>query len=123
MSDSGSRGVLEDKAFAFAVRIVRLHRFLLQKHTPHSLASQILRSGTSVGANVTEAQDAQSRKDFIAKLSIALKEARESLYWIRLLIKTDYLNDSEMTVITLMDENEQLIKLLVSILKTTKETK
>lgn len=78
MSDSGSRSVLEDKAFAFAVRIVRLYRFLLQKHTPHSLASQVLRSGTSIGANVTEAQDAQSRKDFIAKLSIALKEARES---------------------------------------------
>jgi len=114
---------LEDKAFDFAVRIVRLHRFLLQKHTPYSLASQILRSGTSIGANVTEAQDAQSRKDFIAKLSIALKEARESLYWIRLLIETDYLNRNEPTVITLKDENEQLIKLLVSILKTSKETK
>ena len=96
-------------------------KYLATKHKAFALADQLLRAGTSIGANVTEAQDVQSRKDFIAKLSIALKEAKESRYWIELLIATDYLDPKSSSVISLKKDIAELIKLLTAILKSSKQ--
>ena len=119
MSRSESNVVLEH-SFSFAIRIIKLHKFLVEKHKAFSLADQLLRAGTSIGANVTEAQDAQSRKDFVSKLSIALKEAKETRYWIQLLIETDYLPRQNENVVSLQNDVETLIKLLTSIIMTCK---
>ena len=104
-----------DKSFDFAVKTVRLADYIReQKH--FELASQILRSGTSIGANVQEAQRAQSDKDFVSKMSIASKEANEVCYWLRLLHATDIISE-EMFKSLNADLNE-IIKLLISIIKT-----
>lgn len=87
------------------------------------LSKQLLRAETSIGANVNEAQAAQSKADFIAKMSIASKEARETQYWINLLIKTDYLDLSNQHVNTLMKQSDELTKLLTSIVKTSQSKK
>ena len=108
-------------SFSFAVRIVKLYKYLNETKKEHTLSKQLLRSGTSIGANVTEAQDAQSKKDFISKMSIALKEARESKYWIRLLLETDYLPTNSSKVISLQDELESIIRLLSAILISAKK--
>jgi four helix bundle protein len=113
------RNEIVDFSFAFAVRVVRLHKYLTKKKE-FTLSNQLLRSGTSIGANVTETQDAQSKKDFIVKLSIALKEARESRYWILLLIETDYLDKQSPKVQSLQKELESIIKLLAPILISSK---
>jgi len=83
------------------------------------LSKQLLRSGTSIGANVNEAQVAQSTADFVSKMSIASKEARETKYWLDLLCETSYLDRSEQHVQTLLDESEQLVKILTSIVKSS----
>jgi four helix bundle protein len=83
------------------------------------LSNQLLRSGTSIGANISEAQQAQSRADFTSKLNIALKEATETEYWLRLLVATDYLNDSEFN--SIVQDCDELIKILVSSIKTIKQ--
>ena len=111
--------ILVIKSFAFAVRVVNLYKYLCSEKREYILSKQLLRSGTSVGANISEAQDAQSRNDFISKLSIALKEARESKYWIELLKETDYLTDKEAN--NILEDLIEIIKLLVSIIKSTKE--
>jgi four helix bundle protein len=79
--------ILVDKSFTFAVRIVKLYKYLCNDKKEFVLSKQLLRSGTSIGANINESQDAQSKNDFISKLSISLKEARETKYWIELLEK------------------------------------
>ena len=111
--------ILLDKSFIFAVRIVKLYKYLCSKKKEYVLSKQLLRSGTSIGANINEAQDAQSKNDFISKLSISLKEARETKYWIELLRETDYLTDKEAN--NILEDLIGVIKLLVSIIKTTKE--
>jgi len=111
--------ILLDKSFAFAVRIVKLYKYLCDEKKEYVLSKQILRRGTSIGANISEAQDAQSSNDFISKLSISLKEARETKYWIELLEATDYLSQKEST--NILNDNIEIIKLLVSIIKITKE--
>ena len=111
--------ILLDKSFIFAVRIVKLYKFLCSQKKEYVLSKQLLRSGTSIGANINEAQDAQSKNDFISKLSILLKEARETKYWIELLRETDYLTDKEAN--NILEDLIEVIKLLVSIIKTTKE--
>ena len=111
---SSKENIVEDKAFQFAIRIVELYKYLLAEKKEFVLSKQVLRSGTSIGANVTEAQAGQSRKDFIAKLSIASKEARESYYWLRLLKATGYLSKDD-----LLNECDELVRLLTSIVKTT----
>lgn len=118
VADGVDNAVL-DKAFAFAVRIVKLCQHLTQENREYVLSKQLLRSGTSIGANINEAQAGQSRADFIAKMAIASKEARETKYWLDLLCETNYLDNSQQHVKTLLDENEQLIKLLTSIVKTS----
>jgi four helix bundle protein len=111
--------VVLDKSFKFPVRVVRLYQHLCKEKKEYVLSKQLLRSGTSIGANINEAQAAQSKKDFIAKLSIASKEAREAQYWPQLLCETGYLDTSEKYVQTMLDESLELVKLLTSIIKTT----
>ncbi|MCQ2298943.1 MAG: four helix bundle protein [Bacteroidales bacterium] len=113
--------ILLDKSMAFAIRIVNMYKYLCDEKKEFVLSKQVLRSGTSIGANCREAKRGQSEADFIAKLFIALKEADETLYWLELLNKTDYLSQEVYTSIS-TDCNE-LIKLLVSIIKTTKSKK
>ena len=107
-----------DQSFDFALKIIELAKFLKNKKE-FVISNQILRSGTSVGANVTEAQAAQSTKYFIAKLSIASKESRETNYWLRLLDKSGYLGDYPNQKI-LFDQSESIVKLLTTIIKSTK---
>ena len=113
--------VLLEKSFKFAIRIVKLYKHLSEDKKEFILSKQLLRCGTSIGANINEAQDAQSKNDFISKLSISLKEARESKYWIELLKETDYLSEKEAN--NLLEDLIEIIKLLVSIIKTTKINK
>jgi len=106
------------KSFEFAVRIVKLYKFLCNNYKEYTMSKQLLRCGTSIGANVNEAIAAQSKKDFISKMAIASKEARETKYWIDLLIATDYLSKTENHVITLQNDIKEIIKILTSIVKT-----
>ena len=85
--------MIVEKSFDFAVRIVNLHKYLHREHKEFVLAKQLLRSGTSIGANVSEAQRGQSKADFTAKMSIALKEASETGYWLELLHRTNYIDE------------------------------
>lgn len=101
--------VVRDKSFAFAVSIVEVYRYLQQEKKEFVLSKQMLRSGTSVGVNIAESIGGQSDKDFLSKLSISYKEARETIYWLRLLQSTDYLNESEAK--TLIDDAEELCKI------------
>ena len=87
--------VIMTKSFAFSVRIVNLHKYLSQEKKEHIISKQICKSGTSIGANVAEAQRAQSTADFVSKMKIALKEANETQYWLQLLHETTYLSDKE----------------------------
>ena len=109
---------IEEKSFRFSVRIVRLYRHLSETKREYVLSRQLLRAGTSIGANVAEAQQAQSRADFIPKISIALKEAAESKYWLRLLCATDYLTQPEFD--SIFSDCIELEKILTSIIKTSK---
>ena len=110
--------VVEEKSFRFAIRIVNLYKFLTSQKKEYILSKQLLRAGTSIGANVAEAQQAQSRPDFVSKLSIALKETSETKYWLRLLNATDYLNTPEFS--SILSDCIELEKLLVTIVRTTK---
>lgn len=107
-----------EKSFQFAVRIVKLCRYLRDEKKEFILSKQLLRAGTSIGANIAESQQAQSRPDFISKLCIALKEASETNYWLRLLRATDYLSETEYR--TMIVQCKELERLLTSILKSTK---
>jgi len=111
--------ILRDKSYLFALRIVRLYRYLKNEHREYVLSKQVLRSGTSIGALVREAQYAQSRKDFINKLSVSLKEANETDYWLNLLKDTNYI--SEKMHESIESDIAELIKILISSIKTTKE--
>ena len=111
---------IESKSFQFAVRIVKLCRHLRDNRHETVLSRQLLRSGTSIGANVAEARQAQSRPDFVAKLSISLKEAVETNYWLRLLKATDDLSESEYN--SIITDCIELEKMLTSIVKTTKSS-
>ena len=110
--------LIEEKSFDFAVRIVKLNRYLNEQKKEYTLSKQLLRSGTSIGANVTEAQQAQSTADFLSKLNIALKEASETKYWLRLLHATDYLSDKESA--SILAECTELERILYSAVRTTK---
>ena len=105
------------KSFAFAVRCVKLRRYLIEQNGEYEMSKQLLRCGTSIGANVKEALRGQSRPDFGAKMNISLKEASESEYWIELLQATEYLTKEQGT--DLLKDCRELIKLLTSIVKTT----
>ena len=111
--------IIESKSFDFAVRIVNLYKYLCNEKKEFVLSKQLLRSGTSIGANISEAEKAQTKADFYTKMTIALKEANETDYWLRLLYATDYLTELEFE--SLRKDIREIISLLVSITKTTKQ--
>ncbi len=110
--------VIADKSKSFALRIIKLYRYLCNEKKEYILSKQILRSGTSIGANVKEAIRGQSKADFYAKLNISLKEASETEYWLELLHESGYMSDIEFN--SIYPECQELIKILVSITKTQK---
>ena len=112
--------VIQIKSYAFAVRIVNVYRFLCDEKKEFVLSKQLLRSGTSIGANIEEAIGAQSEKDFFAKITIAYKEARETHYWIRLLVDTDYITPKESA--SLLADVEEILKIIGSIQKTIRNS-
>ena len=112
-----SDNIIFNKSKAFAIRIINLNKYLSSDKNEYVLSKQLLRSGTSIGANVREASVAQSKKDFIAKMNIALKEAAESEYWLELLYETNYLSESEFESIS--SDCSEINKLLISIVKTS----
>ena len=113
--------ILRDKSYTFAIRIVRLAQFLQQEQKEFILSKQILRSGTSIGALIREAEYAQSDADFIHKFSISLKEANETDYWLSLLKDADYIDDKQYQ--SLYQDCDELISMLVSTIKTMKAKK
>ena len=113
--------IIEEKSFDFAVRIVRLYQYLADDKEEYVISKQLLRSGTSVGANVVEALDAISRREFINKMSISLKECSETIYWIELLYRTEYLSDRQYS--SIHADSKELKRILSSIVKTAKETR
>lgn len=113
-----TENIVQTKSYAFAVRIVRLYQHLVGEKKEYTLSKQVLRSGTSIGANVEEAIGAQSRADFISKLSVAYKEARETTYWLRLLKDTDYLTLEQFE--SIFPDAEELCRIIGAIQKTTK---
>ena len=110
--------LVQQKSFGFALRIIKLYT-TLQQHREYVLSRQLLRSGTSIGANVTEATAGQSRRDFLAKMSIASKEARETKYWLELLKQSEL---APVDVSGELSEVEELIRMLTSIVKTTSQS-
>lgn len=110
---------ITERTFAFAVRVVKLAQHLDKTPgVPRTLSNQLLRAGTSVGANVEEAQSGQSRADFIAKMSIALKEARETLYWLRLLRAAEICTDAQLAEIS--KEANEIVSILVAIVRNSR---
>ncbi len=113
--------IIKSKSFDFALRIVKLYQYLTETKKEFVLSKQLLRSGTAVGALVRESEHAESKADFIHKLSISLKEANESDYWIELLHKSNYLEEGE--YLSLKNDLDEILRLLVSIIKTSKSNK
>lgn len=112
--------ILKRKSFDFSVRIVNLYKFLKKNQSVYELAGQLLRSGTAVGALIREAEHAASRKDFAHKLTLSLKEANESLFWIELLFATEYIDKNMFDSIS--KDATELIKMLIASIKTTKKS-
>lgn len=106
------------KSKAFALKIIRLYKYLCEEKKEFVLSKQVLRSGTSIGANAKEASMAQSKKDFEAKLSIALKESGETEYWLELLHDSDYIENASFE--SIYADNKELIRILTSILKSSR---
>ena len=113
--------IIKNKSLDFAIRIVRLYKHISETSHEYVLSKQLLKSGTSIGANVREAIGGQSKEDFIAKMHIALKEVYETEYWLELLYNTDYLTEKEFE--SIYTDCRELTNILASILKTMKETK
>ena len=109
--------VIKDKSKKFAVRIIRLYQFLIESKHEYILSKQLLKSGTSIGANIKEAIRGQSKADFGAKMNIALKEASETEYWLELLYETDYITQKEFD--SIIEDCRELLKILTAIVKTT----
>ena len=112
--------VVEDKSYKFAIRIVKLYK-VLRSRNEAVISKQLLRSGTAIGALVSEAEHAQSKADFINKINVALKEANETKFWINLLSDTDYITKDEYK--SIINDCHELIKLTASIIKTSKSRK
>ena len=115
------QNAIVEKSFEFAVRIVNLYKYMIREHKEYVLSKQILRCGTSIGANISEAQRGQSKADFAAKMNIALKEASETEYWLKLLHRTDYLSEGQYA--SLNGDIRELISLLMAICRTANNTK
>src|SRR5688572_18092706 len=113
------KNIIKDKSFTFAIDIVYLYKKLVKTDKEFIMSRQLLKSGTSIGANVREAEFAQSKPDFINKMSIGLKEANETDYWIDLLHATDFLDEQEFE--KYKPKSQEMLRLLVSIVKASKE--
>ena len=113
--------VVKEKSYSFALRIIKVFKFLNKEQHEFVLSKQVLRSGTAVGALVKEAEHAQSKADFINKMNIALKEANETEYWLLLLKDSEYIDEKSFN--SIHQDCSELIKLLASIVKTSKEKK
>jgi len=114
-----SENIVKVKSFAFAIRIVKLYQHLRDKKKEFVISKQCLRSGASIGAMIREAEYAQSKPDFVNKLSIAIKESNETLYWLELLFQTDYIDKKQFD--SLKADAEEILKLLTSIINTSKK--
>lgn len=113
-----SKSIVGEKSYHFAIRIIKLYKWLAEEKKEYVLSKQLLRSGTAIGALLKEAEHAQSKLDFLSKTNIALKEANETQYWLMLLKDTNYISQKEFNSIN--TDVDELIKMLVSIVKTTK---
>jgi four helix bundle protein len=120
MEDAMKQNLILDKSFAFSVRMVRAYQHISETKREYVLSKQLLRAATSIGANVHEANNAQGKKDFIAKMYIAYKEASETEYWIKLLTETDYFTDAEGK--SLLADCVELKQILTAILRSAKST-
>jgi len=114
------KNIIQDKSFQFAIRIVNLYKHLCDKKKEFVLSKQILRSGTSIGANIEEGIGGQTDKDFFAKVNISYKEARETVYWLKLLQATDYITQEQAE--SLLADAEEICKILAKIIITLKNT-
>jgi four helix bundle protein len=114
-----SKSILKEKSFNFALRVIKLYKFLCDEKKEFIMSKQLLRSGTSIGANIREAQNAESRLDFIHKLAIAQKECDETLYWLELLHESNYILTNEFE--TIQHDARELLKMLRSSIITTKQ--
>ena len=114
-----TKSIVKEKSFQFSIKVINLYKYLVEEKREYVMSKQILRSGTSIGANIAEAMAAQSKKDFMYKLSISLKESSETMYWIELLQISKYI--TEETGENLHNEANELYKILTSIIKTTRE--
>ena len=112
------KNILKEKSFALALRIIKLYKFLIENKKEYILSKQILRSGTSVGAMIREAQNAESKMDFVHKLAIAQKECDESIYWMELLVQSNYISKEAFESVSA--EAEQVLKMIKSAILTTK---
>ena len=110
--------VVAIKSYAFAIRVVKLYKHLSQEKKEFVLSKQMLRSGTSIGALIKEAEHAQSKADFLNKMNVALKEANETEYWLMLMKDTEYFSETEFQ--SIKNDCSELLKLLISIVKSTK---
>lgn len=110
--------VIATKSFHFAISVVELYKTIIRREKEFVMSKQLLRSGTSVGANIAEAAGSISKKEFIAKMQISYKEAHESLFWIKLLKETNYISGIEYE--TMKEQSVELIRIMQSILKTSK---
>lgn len=117
MMDKIKKDSVRDKSYAFALRMIKMYQHFTKDKQEFILSKQVLRSGTSIGANIEEASGAQSNKDFLAKMTIAYKEARETHYWLRLLHDSGYFTEN--AAISILNDCEELLKMLASIKKTT----
>ncbi len=117
--ETGKKNIVEEKSYAFALRIIKLYKYLVNEEKEFVLSKQVLRSGTSIGALIRESEHAQSKKDFINKMSIALKEANETEYWLMLLKDSNYISES--SFISIHNNCVEVLKLLISIVKTSKK--
>jgi four helix bundle protein len=115
-ADLAKQNLIVDKSFGYALSI-ELHKFLVNEKKEYVLSKQVLRSGTSVGANVREVSVSQSKKEFIVKMNISLKEIHDTEYWLQLLFKSNYINEAQ----ALLKETDELIRILTSIVKTSNE--
>jgi four helix bundle protein len=102
--------IIQEKSFVFAIRIVNLYKYLCNDKKEFVLSKQVLRSGTSIGANIEESIGGQSDRDFLTKVTIAYKEARETVYWLKLLLATDYINNEQAD--SLLKDAEEICKIL-----------
>ena len=114
------KGPVHEKSFNFALRVVKLSRFLVTEKREFVLSKQVLRSGTAIGALVREAEHGESKADFTHKMSIALKEANETLYWLELLYQSQYIDEKHFY--SIRNDSEELLKLLISIVKSSKKS-